>query len=69
MRIIDMPFLDTFESVDAAALAELALLGSEGDGSYLRQVLNHPSLSEGIMDRDTLIISVLHRVVRSSRRR
>ena len=66
LRIIDMPFLDTFESVDAAALAELALLGSEGDGSYLRQVLNHPSLSEGIMDRDTLIISVLHRVVRSS---
>ena len=66
LRIIDMPFLNTFEPVDAAALAELALLGSEGDGSYLRQVLDHPSLSEGIMDRDTLIVSVLHRVVRRS---
>ena len=66
LRIIDMPFLNTFEPVDAAALAELALLGSEGDGSYLRQVLDHPSLSEGIMDRDTLIVSVLHSVVRRS---
>ena len=66
LRIINMPFLNTFEPVDAAALAELALLGSEGDGSYLRQVLDHPSLSEGIMDRDTLIVSVLHRVVRRS---
>ena len=66
LRIIDMPFLDTFESVDAAALAELAVLGNEGDGSYLLQVLDHPSLSGGIMDKDTLIIAVIHRVARGS---
>ena len=66
LRIVAMPFLDTFDPLDTAAVNGLALLGSEGDGSYLRQVLDHPSLSEGIMDRDILIISVLHRVVRRS---
>ena len=63
LRIIVMPFLNTFEPVDAAALDGLASLHHNGDGSYLHQVLNHPSLTEGITDADTLIVAVLPTVV------
>lgn len=59
LRIIGMPFLATFEPVDNSAVAALARLHHEGDGSHLQQVLNHPSLSDGIGDEDALIIAVL----------
>ena len=59
LRIIVMPFLNTFEPVDAAAVAALARLHHDGDRGHLQQVLNHPSLSEGIVDEDALVIAVL----------
>ena len=63
LRIIAMPFLNTFEPVDAAAVDGLARLHHNGDGDYLHQVLNHPSLRDGIDDADTLIVAVLPHVV------
>ena len=63
LRIIAMPFLNTFEPVDAAAVAALARLHHDGEGGHLQQVLNHPSLSEGITDADTLIVAVLPSIV------
>ena len=63
LRIIAMPFLNTFEPVDAAAVDGLARLHHNSDGDYLHQVLNHPSLRDGIDDADTLIVAVLPHVV------
>ena len=59
LRIVAMPFLDTFDPLDASAVSALARLHHDGDRGHLQQVLNHPSLSEGIVDEDALVIAVL----------
>ena len=55
-----MPFMDTFEIQDVHC--QRAFLGGiesslSGTGSYLQQVLNHPSFSGGITDMDTVILN------------
>ena len=66
LRILGMPFLDTFEVLDYPAVRCLAFLDFQMDERYLRQVLDHPSLSGGITDMDTVVLAGLWRVARFS---
>ena len=66
LRILEMPFLDTFETLDYYAVRCLNFLDREMDGRYLQQVLDHPSLSGGITDMDTVILTGLWRIARFS---
>ena len=66
LRILEMPFMDTFEILDYTAVRFLELLINKWDGRYLQKVLNHPSFSEGITDTDTVILSALFRIFRFS---
>ena len=66
MRILKMPFMDTFDTLDYYAVRSLAFLDSQMDGHYLQQVLDHPSLRGGITDADTLILTGLWRIARFS---
>ena len=59
MRILAMPFMDTFEVVDYYAVRCLAFFGRASDGRYLRKVLDHPSLDGGITDNDTLTLAAI----------
>ncbi len=53
LRIVEMPFLDTFEVSDYAVAECLIRLGFEG---YLRQALDHPLLSGGISDTNAWFV-------------
>ena len=64
LRIIDMPFLETVDSIDAAAVRSLNILQHSPDGPYLEQVLAHPTLSGGITDDHTVLVATLERVIR-----
>ena len=66
LRILRMPFLDTFETLDYYAVRCLNFLDVQMDGRYLQQVLDHPSLSGGITDKDTVILAGLWRIARFS---
>ena len=61
-----MPFIDTFETLDYYAMRCLNFLDRQMDGRYLQQVLDHPSLSGGITDKDTVILEGLWRIARLS---
>ena len=66
LRILRMPFIDTFETLDYYAMRCLDFLDVQMDGRYLQQVLDHPSLSGGITDKDTVILAGLWRIARFS---
>ena len=66
LRILRMPFIDTFETLDYYAVRCLDFLDFQMDGRYLQQVLDHPSLSGGITDKDTVILAGLRRLARFS---
>ena len=59
MRILGMPFMDTFKVVDYYAVRCLAFFGLVSDGRYLPKVLDHPSLGGGITDNDTLTLAAI----------
>ena len=63
LRIIDMPFLETVDGVDAAAVTSLRDLQLSSDGPYLEQVLSHPTLSGGITDDQTVVVAALRTVI------
>ena len=65
LRILEMQFLDTFETLDYYAVRSLGFLQFV-DNRYLDEVLDHPSLREGITDADTLILTGLWRIARYS---
>ena len=65
MQIVNMPFLDTFEPADSGVVLSLSILSWGGDRTFLRQILDHPSLNAGITDKDALIVAVLHPVIRT----
>ena len=62
LNILEMPFLDSIEPIDPAVVRALDRLSWVEDGSYLRQVLDHPSLNEGITDEDALTMVLLGQV-------
>ena len=64
LAIAQMPFLNTFEAIDAAAIDSLHHLHWEGDQGYLRQVLSHPALQNGISDNNNTRVAALTTVVR-----
>ena len=66
LRILKMPFMDSFETLDYYAVRSLAFLDFQMDGHYLPQVLDHPSLRGGVTDADTLILTGLWRIARFS---
>ena len=61
LAIIDMPFLETFEPVDALAARSLRRLACCGEGvsKEFRRVMAHPTISDGISDEETAIVATL----------
>ena len=57
-RIAAMPFLDSLEPADAAALTVLSQLVS-GDRPAFGEVMSHPTLQAGIGDESAKIVAVL----------
>ena len=57
-RLAAMPFLNTLEPADVAALESLAQLAAT-DRETFEQVINHPSLAGGIDDDAAKVVSVL----------
>ena len=59
LRIIEMPFLESVDGADAAALISLQDLFWAHDPSYFHEVLSHPTLRDGITDYQAVRVSVL----------
>ena len=61
LEIIGMPFLETFEPVDALAARSLRRLagGSDGGSKQFRRAMAHPTISDGISDEETPIVATL----------
>ena len=55
--ILEMPFLQNWDTLDAAALLSLSALSRAQGENYLDQVLSHPSLSGGITDDWTNVVA------------
>ncbi len=64
-RIAAMPFLNTLEPADAAALESLAQLAA-ADRETFKQVIDHPALAGGIDDDAAPMVSVLAGVYRTN---
>ena len=66
VSLLDMPFLESVEPRDAAALQSLSSLMrmGEGDLGYMGQVLAHPSMETGITDADAPLIAFLDSAAR-----
>ena len=63
LRIIDMPFLDSFDGIDSAASFALFKMSRNSDRNYLRRALSHPTLRDGITHEDAKIIAGMSPVV------
>lgn len=63
LHLLEMPFLESVDGVDAKAIESLRALLWVGDGAYLRQVLSHPALGDGISDEEAMVVAVLSMVV------
>ena len=62
LSIISMPFLNSLEPSDEAALHSLSLmLGNDPAG--FDQIMSHPTIADGITDDETALITPLHRVI------
>ena len=59
LRIVEMPFMESIEAPDAAAVDSLLRLASVHDSDLLSPTLSHPTLSAGITDDQLAIVSVL----------
>ena len=64
LAIIGMPFLETFEPVDALAARSLRRLAccDDGGSKEFRRVMAHPTISDGISDEETAIVATLNDV-------
>ena len=51
MQILDMPFLDSVESLDAMAVRSLAQIERYDTSGFL-EMMSHPKLSDGITDEE-----------------
>ena len=64
LRIAAMPFLETVDGVDAAAVSSIRTLFWASDGEdYLGQVLAHPLLEDGISGDEAIVVAALAVVV------
>ncbi len=61
--LIDMPFVQSMDSLDVAALVSLYALSQEHGKGYLDQVTSHWWLADGITDEKTNVVAVLQRVI------
>ena len=63
VALLDMPFLESVEPRDAAALESMSRLIWRGDGELgeLGPVLSHPTLDSGITHDDALLVAFLDR--------
>ena len=61
LRIISMPFFETLEPSDAAALQALGQMQSKQADSFQR-VLSHPTLADGITDEWVPVVATLYGV-------
>ena len=60
MRVMDMPFLQTLEGADAAALNSLGDMGAD----QLADMLSRPMLKDGVTDDEAPMVSMLDIVLR-----
>jgi len=58
IQILDMPFLDSVESPDAAAVRSLRRLEGNDTDAFLA-TMSHPKLSDGITDEEAKIVALL----------
>ena len=67
VSLLEMPFLESVEPRDAAALKSMSRLIWQGDGELgkLGPILAHPTLESGITDEDAVLIAFLSRVARN----
>ena len=56
--ILDMPFLESVEGADAAAVRSLERISDKGS-DVLLQIISHPTLSDGITDEEAKIVALL----------
>ena len=59
LQIAEMPFLDTIEGLDLAALCSLRELVKHTDNAYVQQVFSHHRLKNGISDDMTSAVANL----------
>ena len=66
LQIAGMPFMETIDGFDAAAVQSLGRLFEDSDreNDYFHYVLSHPTLQDGITDDQTMVVAVLGLVVR-----
>ena len=61
VSLLDMPFLESVNKADAAAVETLnhLLWEGEGDAGYLLEVLSHTTLEGGITDENAVLLALL----------
>ena len=59
LRIVEMPFMESIEAADAAAVDSLWQLAFVHGQDLLSPTLSHPALSAGITDDQVTVVSVL----------
>ena len=62
ISLLDMPFLESVDGTDAAALDTIDTLRWQGEGEtdYLSDLLSHPTLEGGITDEDAVFLALLN---------
>jgi len=60
IEILGMPFLNSVESADAAAVRVLRLIMAFEGGTYFLEIMAHPTLSDGITDDEAKIIGLVN---------
>ena len=66
ISLLSMPFLESVDVKDAKALTTLSVLSSQRDPEYVRELLSHPSLKDGITDAQAAILAVSYWQLRES---
>ena len=60
IEILGMPFLNSVEGADAAAVQVLRLITAFEGGAYFLGIMAHPTLSDGITDDEAKIIGLVN---------
>ena len=65
LSILEMQFLDSFDEFDALALQSLVKLDVSNERDYMREILSHPTLRDGITDSQRVRLTFLPLAVSS----